>query len=947
MTDGATRAVLRTAPGPLKPGLDADASAKNGGYMRRSWVLAAPIAALALLLISCPEGGILGPGSITDPILPAAPGPLEGQLTIDSRPTIVWTVPDGAAGYELQYRAATPTLEDVVGETAISLSGNSYQLPSPIPFYYDPVLVGWRARAMNSDGEFGDWSAIHSFYFSPYPQGFDALPEDAGATTDPTPLLDWDDIHGAVGYRIQVCMNGDWDGTTYGFIVDDDALAASQYQVLDGDSVTLGATRGWRIHCTPNGTDWTDPSPWMTFSVAWTAPSGLSPADGYVTFDQTPTVSWAALDGATGYRVRTAATAEGIAAATDNAVLPGDLSWTFTEPATPGQTVWWSVSAINGEATSELSAPRSIVVSDLFVPTPVAPADAAAEPDYNVTIDWAPLVGASSYELEVVPTNSFTGAATHTMIATDSTSLEVPAGSTRWWKVRARNDSGTYTAWMGPWSFTVAWDDAVTATSPSSGFDQTPLLDWLPVADGVGVSSYRLVTGLSPESLPLNVADGKDVAVGAGISEWEYGGTDIAFGSTLYWAVQPVNSEGVAGAWSDAFAYTATLPSAPTLVAPADVATVTGQPTLDWSAVWGTDVYQIEMRLPTDPFTGTATNSSVIDSYATSGIPEGSSRQWRVRAVNDSGAMTAWSASRTFAVEWIPIFAGVSPAPDTILFDQSPYLSWTDIAAADSYVLVYTRNGFTELENRMADSDFWEPLVANQYQVPDATPFGGTLYWAFMPVNAEGFNGPWSGEYRVGATNDIGARNNLPVDGAILTAAAATDMYVQSGWTNLAVSSGQIAGWKWVVARNYALTDNPVNISYASDISYPGFTVPAGSFRYWKTCAVNDDGDESLWSPVYSFSVEWTGSKPTLTAPADGAVIPSATTSTSLTWNAVSGAASYNLVLTTPAGKSEISVGDTSFAVASQAGAWSWYVIPLNSEGFPGTASDQWAFTWQ
>ncbi len=107
MTDGATRAVLRAAPGPLKPGLDADASAKNGGYMRRSWVLLAGAAAAAFLAVSCPQP--------VDPV---------------TNPTVVSTVPASGAvnvalgtNIEISFSEALGEIEATAAGSVVLMDG--------------------------------------------------------------------------------------------------------------------------------------------------------------------------------------------------------------------------------------------------------------------------------------------------------------------------------------------------------------------------------------------------------------------------------------------------------------------------------------------------------------------------------------------------------------------------------------------------------------------------------------------------------------------------------------------------------------------------------------------------------------------------------------------------------------------------------------------------------
>ncbi|MBI3242449.1 MAG: hypothetical protein HYZ49_09170 [Chloroflexi bacterium] len=175
-----------------------------------------------------------------------------------------------------------------------------------------------------------------------------------------------------------------------------------------------------------------------------------------------------------------------------------------------------------------------------------------------------------------------------------------------------------------------------------------PLFDW----DNVGIAtSYTLQTSTNQNftSLVLNT----NLTPSAYVMP-----TDLPRNTLLFWRVR-ANGPGGPSAWSRVrHFYSANPPGVPSLLAPANGATVAnGQPTLDWSDVTPVTSYY-EVQISTDPnfatILGRGQGGRVnVSTYTPEvALSSGTPYFWRVRAVSggaDGGMQfSQWSAVRSF-----------------------------------------------------------------------------------------------------------------------------------------------------------------------------------------------------------------------------------------------------------------------------------------------------------
>jgi hypothetical protein len=557
-------------------------------------------------------------------------------------------------------------------------------------------------------------------------------------------------------------------------------------------------------------------------------------------------------------------------------------------------TEYTSVSVSYSQGNGNYSSNSIYVLSSLSAvglpepPTLASPSNGATGVSTAPTLTWNASGGATSYQLQVSTNSSFsTRVVNQSGITGTSYGVTGLSNSTLYyWRLNATNASGT-SSYSTAWSFTTAGlasPPAPTLSSPSNGstgVSTSPTLNW---NASTGATSYRLQVSTSPNFTSTAVNQ-------SGITGTSYDVTGLSNGTLYYWRVNATNDGGTS-AYSTRWSFTTILaaPSAPTLSSPANGATsVSTSPTLNWNASTGATSYQLQVSTNSS-FSSTVVNQSGITgtSYGVTGLTDGTTYYWRVNATN-AGGTSSYSAPWSFTTGTVvsppatPTLS--SPANGATDVSTSPTLNWNASSGATSYQLqVSTNSSFSTTVVSQSG------ITGTSYDATGLTD-GTTYYWRVNATNADGasdYSASWSFTTSGGSGNPPAA----PTLGSPINGATGISPSPTLTWN---VSSGATS-YQLQISRNSSFSTIDFSQSGITGTSYGVIGLAEGTTYYWRMNATNGAGTSpysEIWSLTTTIMPLAPVAAPTPASPEDGATNVSA--DPTLSWNAVSGAISYQL----------------------------------------------------
>ena len=348
-----------------------------------------------------------------------------------------------------------------------------------------------------------------------------------------------------------------------------------------------------------------------------------------------------------------------------------------------------------------------------------------------------------------------------------------------------------------------------------------------------------------------------------------YTNTDyIENGNTYYYKVRALDADGTAGAWSSVVSvtYTQSLP-APTVTGGNDSQ---GRPTLKWNAVSGAAKYEVYRARSKDgdyikysTVTGTSyTNTSYIEN--------GNTYYYKVRALNANGTAGAWSSVVSVTYKQTLSAPTVTGGNDA---QGRPTLKWNAVTGAAKYEVYRARS-------RSGEYIKYSTVTGTSYTNTSYIENGNTYYYKVRALKSDGTAGAWSSivsvTYRAASTGTLSAP----------TVTGGNDAQGRPTLKWNAVSGAA----KYEVYRARSKDGDYIKYSTVTGTSYTNTSyIESGNTYYYKVRALKSDGTAGAWSSVVSVTYKQTLSAPAVTGGNDAQGRPT------LTWNAVSGAAKYEV----------------------------------------------------
>lgn len=495
--------------------------------------------------------------------------PAHRSIEFDTTPEFVFTAIPNASRYQVWVSEQDPTDRRVTLGIRINdsfINAANAQIPGTNNASYEPsTALGegyfrvW-VRAIEANGNFGDWSAGHQFQIvRPVITG--EVPANT-ATIDSTPTITWTDV-GANQYEIWITQ---LNGTTPGGTALTGPTLITNLVGIQGTSYTPTDPLGngdFRVWVRPLDDDG-EPGLWsrqFNFTKNLTVgPTQIAPAHRATQTDRTPEFVWEALHGADRYELWVNNINTGQARVIHNTQIPhveGASTISYTDPTVVlrNATYRWWVRAFNeeGQATAWTSA------FQFWVPAPVIQSPVGVITNTNLpTFSWTTVPEYVRFELWVNNLDTGTNRVLYRNDLTTNSftpSLPLENGNFRTW-VRAFDANNNPSQWSNPVDFSI---DAAVSSAPQlfgpggTTTDNTPTFAWSTLAN---VTQYELLIKdiRSPEQPTVVQLVLTPDSQNGGTAFYTLT-TNLAPGRYRWW-VRGLNADGKGGPWAQPLDFT-------------------------------------------------------------------------------------------------------------------------------------------------------------------------------------------------------------------------------------------------------------------------------------------------------------------------------------------------------------------------------------------------------
>ena len=414
-----------------------------------------------------------------------------------------------------------------------------------------------------------------------------------------------------------------------------------------------------------------------------------------------------------------------------------------------------------------------------------------------------------------------------------------------WTQYESRTSAADYKA-----SSTQLPAPTVTGGNDSQG---RPTLKWNAVS---GAAKYEVYRARSKDGDYIKYS----TVTGTSYTNTSY----IENGNTYYYKVRALDANGTAGAWSSVVSvtYKQTLP-APTVTGGNDSQ---GRPTLKWKAVSGAAKYEVYRARSKDgdyiKYSTTTGTSYTNTSY----IENGNTYYYKVRALKSDGTAGAWSSVVSVTYKQTLSAPAVTGGNDA---QGRPTLKWNAVTGAAKYEVYRARS---------KDGDYikYSTVTGTSYTNTSYIEDGNTYYYKVRALKSDGTAGAWSSIVAVTYKQTLSAP----------AVTGGNDAQGRPTLTWKAVSGAA----KYEVYRARSKDGTYTKYSTTTGTAYTNSSyLTSGATYYYKVRALDANGNAGPYSAVVSVTCRLKLTAPSVTGGNDAQGRPT------LTWNAVSGAAKYEV----------------------------------------------------
>ena len=433
-------------------------------------------------------------GGFPYPSQPVLTAPVNNSTAISLVTVLDWDTVTTASTYSLLLDTDTLFTSPVI-DTNLLVNA---QMQVPAARLQNNTWYYWKVRGVNIVGN-GPYSQIFRFRtIHPAPVAPSLLlPVNSSSNVSLTPLFNWDSTMVANYYNLQASLDTSFTSPQ----VNVAGITQSFYQ-LNTPPLQNNFRYYWRVNMVNEGgtSVWSQVFNFTTVIGFPSPPTLLSPPNGTIGVNLTPTLRWVEDISAINYRTQISEDSNFAATLIDTTVT--DSSQVTVRPGVLQniKTYFWRVRTTNSLGTSNWSNVWNFVtlLSPPIAPVLFSPQDDTTNVNLTPTLYWLPVQYAQTYRIQLADNPAFNnmiiniGSLTSTQYPI-STALQ--NNTWYYWRVNATNGAGT-SPFSPVWKFKTVISPPVAAPtllSPPNGATNqsvTLTLDW---NDVFGSQGYRVL----------------------------------------------------------------------------------------------------------------------------------------------------------------------------------------------------------------------------------------------------------------------------------------------------------------------------------------------------------------------------------------------------------------------------------------------------------------------
>ncbi|MBI3978123.1 MAG: hypothetical protein HY331_08055 [Chloroflexi bacterium] len=463
----------------------------------------------------------------------------------------------------------------------------------------------WQVNAVDADGMNGPYLGAWTFTLVTPTTGSDLtiLGPANGATSYYLPSMRWTSVEGAETYRVWYRKQGE---TVYTSLISESG-GETKYTSYTYPYMLIAGTYDWWVEARSKTGTTVAASEVRRFAVQDLPLVVLTGPTSGSTQSATPALHWQSIPWASHYNVWVAKDSlfnvtyhNGDTDPQYRTILPAYRPIDSYQDTSAGQGYFWIIRPCKADDRGGSPVCTPISATDLqgawtyskssAAPTLLGPGSDATY-DATPVFRWARVQGARNYRIQVAKDSNFATTSLIDDTLTDASYYQpvaeaYPDGAL-YWRVQGIDSSGNSLTFSETRSF-VKMSPAPALQNPQANatVGNAPYFTWTPVT---GAVSYDIQISIQNTFGTLY-----DSATVVGTTS-HVPRTKSYAPNTYYWRVRGKDVGGNPMTWSAVGSFVVTV-SAPTLIDPADRASVGGQPVFRWSAVPGAGSYQVVVQ---------------------------------------------------------------------------------------------------------------------------------------------------------------------------------------------------------------------------------------------------------------------------------------------------------------------------------------------------------------